>query len=108
MVIYQVGDIIKNQYILLRQIGIGAFGAIFSVKRIGVSQSSPEAMKLEKENINFSQIYNEVAVMQEMQGKPHFAKFFQSGTHLNSKFCTMELLGPSLIDLITRKLPMRF
>ncbi|KAA6370315.1 MAG: hypothetical protein EZS28_034158, partial [Streblomastix strix] len=59
MVIFQVGDIIKNQYILQRKIGIGAFGAIFSVKRIGGSQSSPEAMKLEKESINYSQIYTE-------------------------------------------------
>ncbi|KAA6374357.1 MAG: putative Tau-tubulin kinase 1 [Streblomastix strix] len=106
--IFKVGDIIKNQYILFKEIGTGAFGAIFSVKRTENSQAPQEAMKLEKVTQKHSFIYNEVAIMQEMQGKPHFAKCFQFGTHQNYKFCTMELLGPSMIEIINRKLPLRF
>ncbi|KAA6380326.1 MAG: putative Tau-tubulin kinase 2 [Streblomastix strix] len=105
---YQIGDTIKNQFVILKEIGSGSFGAIFSVRNINKISAKPIAMKLEKQQPKYSLIFNEVAVLRAMQGKPHFAKFYQCGTHQSYKFCTMELLGPCMIDIINRKLPLRF
>ncbi|KAA6400740.1 MAG: putative Tau-tubulin kinase 2 [Streblomastix strix] len=105
---FKPGDIIKEQYTLQRQIGAGTYGAIFSALYQNGPISKHVAVKLEKNLPHFSLQANEVLIMKTLAGSNHFAKFYQCGTHETYKFVCMELLGPSLIQLVNRKKPYRF
>ncbi|KAA6401775.1 MAG: putative Tau-tubulin kinase 1 [Streblomastix strix] len=103
---FKSGDLIKDRYTLLKQIGAGTYGAIFAaLYRGNGSIPRPVAIKFEKEMPKFSLQNNEVAVMKAMAGSRHFAKFYQCGTHDGYKFVAMQLLGPSIIKLVNRKKP---
>ncbi|KAA6403217.1 MAG: putative protein serine/threonine kinase [Streblomastix strix] len=102
---FKPGDVIKERYTLLRQIGAGTYGAIFAAVYRGNAVSRLAAVKLEKETQKYSLQYNEVNVMKALAASSHFAKFFRCGTHEGFKFVCMELLGPSLIQLVNRNRP---
>ncbi|KAA6398111.1 MAG: putative Tau-tubulin kinase 1 [Streblomastix strix] len=47
-------------------------------------------------------------VMRAMKGSEHFAKFYQCGTHESFRFVSMDLLGPSIINVVNRCRPYMF
>ncbi|KAA6399993.1 MAG: putative Tau tubulin kinase 1 [Streblomastix strix] len=102
------GDIVKGVYILGPLIGAGSFGQIFSAKNVGGDNTPSIAIKFEHINAPQPQITNEAIVMHTMAGNPHFTKFYHHGIHKNYRFVSMELLGPSLIDVVNRKAPFHF
>ncbi|KAA6393273.1 MAG: putative Tau-tubulin kinase 1, partial [Streblomastix strix] len=104
-VTFKPGDVIKDRYTLLRQIGAGTYGAIFAALYRGNTVTRLVAIKFEKDMQKYSLQYNEVSVMKTLSESSHFAKFFRCGTHEGYKFVCMELLGPSLIKLVNRKRP---
>ncbi|KAA6399388.1 MAG: putative Tau-tubulin kinase [Streblomastix strix] len=101
----QIGDVIKDRYTLLKQIGAGTYGAIYAALYRGNMVTRLVAIKFEKVTQKYSLQYNEVALMKLLAGSSHFAKFYRCGTHEGFKFVCMELLGPSLIQLVNRKRP---
>ncbi|KAA6376428.1 MAG: putative Tau-tubulin kinase 2 [Streblomastix strix] len=105
---FKVGEIIKEQYTLVQQIGAGTYGAIFEAIYMNGAISKHVAIKFEQTMFNRPMLSIEVIVLKALSGNKHYAKYYQCGTHDNYKFVAMELLGPSLIDLANRKRPYRF
>ncbi|KAA6375947.1 MAG: putative protein serine/threonine kinase [Streblomastix strix] len=105
---FKPGDIIKESYTLIQQIGAGSYGAIFEAIYRNVIVSKHVAIKFEKITFDKPILQNELIVLKALAGNQHYARFYQYGTHEKYKFVAMELLGPSLIDLVNRKKPYRF
>ncbi|KAA6391104.1 MAG: putative Tau-tubulin kinase [Streblomastix strix] len=103
------GDVVREFYTIQRQIGAGTYGAIFSAFYKNGSVSKHCAIKFEKDmGNNCSLQQNEVMVMRALQGSVHFAKFYQCGMHEQYRFVSMELLGPSVIQVVNRRRPYMF
>ncbi|KAA6366628.1 MAG: putative Tau-tubulin kinase, partial [Streblomastix strix] len=103
-----VGERIGLHYILLRQIGAGAFGAIFSVKYQYGDIKKKLALKFEEKTGQFALLQKEIAVLKSLAGIKHFAKYYQCGIHKNYNYVVMELLGPSMIEVVNRQKPYKF
>ncbi|KAA6381961.1 MAG: putative Tau-tubulin kinase 2, partial [Streblomastix strix] len=103
-----VGERIGPHYILLSQIGAGAFGAIFSVKYEHGDIKRKLAVKFEEEIGQFTFLHNEIVVLKSLAGTKHFAKYYQQGVHKKYRYVVMELLGPSMIDVVNRQKPYKF
>ncbi|KAA6394420.1 MAG: putative Tau-tubulin kinase 1 [Streblomastix strix] len=104
---FRQGDVVKGHYVLGPEVGAGSFGQIFSAST-STGGVRTAALKFEHMLATQPQLMNEAVVMRAMTGNKHFAKFYHHGTHRNYKFVAMELLGPSLIDVVNRKPPYRF
>ncbi|KAA6379713.1 MAG: putative Tau-tubulin kinase 2 [Streblomastix strix] len=105
---FKIGDIIKEQYTLIKQIGAGSYGAIFEAIYQNGILSKHVAIKFEKIVFDRPMLLNEIIILKALTTNKHFARFYQYGTHEKYKFVAMDLLGPSLIDLVNRKRPYRF
>ncbi|KAA6360935.1 MAG: hypothetical protein EZS28_043538 [Streblomastix strix] len=86
------GDIVKEFYTIQRKIGSGAFGTIYSALYQNAGVSKHCAIKFEKEMGECSLISNEVVC----------------GMHNTYRFVSMELLGPSIIQVVNRGRPYLF
>ncbi|KAA6388360.1 MAG: putative Tau-tubulin kinase 2 [Streblomastix strix] len=102
------GDIVKEFYTIQRQIGAGTYGTIFSALYQNGSVTKHCAIKFQKEIKHIQLLANEVMVMTSMQGSVHFAKFYESGIYESFRFVSMELLGPSIIQVVNRRRPYMF
>ncbi|KAA6401094.1 MAG: hypothetical protein EZS28_003375 [Streblomastix strix] len=102
---FQSGDINKNRYTIVEQIGKGSYSAIIDGINKNQTASYHVAIKFEKINLDCPQLPNEIQVLQALTDNTHFAQFYEQGTHKKYKFIAMELLGPSLNDLVNRKKP---
>ncbi|KAA6382623.1 MAG: putative Tau-tubulin kinase 2 [Streblomastix strix] len=103
-----VGERIGQHYILISQIGAGAFGAIFSVKYEHRDVKKKLAVKFEEGLRPFTFLHNEMVVLKSLAGIRHFAKYYQQGVHKNYRYIVMELLGPSMIEVVNRQKPYKF
>lgn len=63
---FEVGDVIKDTYILTREVGAGGFGAIYSAKLKNSSGSKQLALKFEKGTDERPLLYNEVMVLKAL------------------------------------------
>ncbi|KAA6358408.1 MAG: putative CK1/TTBK protein kinase [Streblomastix strix] len=102
------GDVVKKYYTLLKQIGAGSYGSIFSATYRNGQVQKIVAIKFEMETPEHPFLYNEALMIQTMSGQNHYAKFYQYGSHMDYKFIAMELLGPNMIDIVNRRKPYRF
>ncbi|KAA6365181.1 MAG: hypothetical protein EZS28_039292, partial [Streblomastix strix] len=93
---FKPGDIIKEHYTLVQQIGAGSYGAIFEAVYQNGILSKVVAIKFEKITFDKPMLYNEIVILKALAGQKHYARFYQYGTHERYKFITMELLGPCL------------
>ncbi|KAA6314254.1 MAG: hypothetical protein EZS28_055614, partial [Streblomastix strix] len=75
------GEKIGQHYILINQIGAGAFGAIFSVKYEHNEIKKRFAIKFEEGLGQFTFLHNEIVVLKSLAGIKHFAKYYQLGVH---------------------------
>ncbi|KAA6374932.1 MAG: hypothetical protein EZS28_029541, partial [Streblomastix strix] len=105
---FQSNNIIKDRYTIVEQIGSGLYSAIFEGINKNKTAQQHVAIKFEKIALDSPKLPNEVLVLQALADNIHFAQFYEQGTHKKYKFITMELLGPSLIDLVNRKVPNKF
>ncbi|KAA6373236.1 MAG: putative protein serine/threonine kinase [Streblomastix strix] len=105
---FKPGDIIKERYTLVKQIGAGSYGAIFEAIYQNEIISKLVAIKFEKIVFYKPILQNELIVLKALASNQHYARFYQYGTHEKCKFVAMELLGPSLLTLVNSKKPYRF
>jgi serine/threonine protein kinase len=82
-------------------IGSGSYGTIFSALYVSGDIYKHVAIKIEKNARSFTLQANEVQIMKIMAKNKHFAKFYQCGTQEGFKYVAMELLGPSLMYIMT-------
>ena len=89
-----IGRIFFNKYTLVKKLGEGSFGAIYSAK----SQHNWYAIKLENKNRGQNLLENEAYIMSYLHGKriPFIKSFGYSGDY---NVLVMELMGKSLEDI---------
>ena len=89
-----IGRIFFNKYTLVKKLGEGSFGAIYSAK----SQHNWYAIKLENKNRGQNLLENEAYIMSYLHGKriPFIKSFGYSGDY---NVLLMELMGKSLEDI---------
>ncbi|KAA6395749.1 MAG: putative Tau-tubulin kinase 1 [Streblomastix strix] len=100
-----VGDIIKERYKIVRIISQGQRGALFCAVDTQMQQI---AIKFEQESDEQTAVSVEAAILKILDGQNHIPQFILYGVHLNCKFLAMELMGPSLIELVNYKRPFKF
>ena len=89
-----IGRIFFNKYTLIKKLGEGSFGSIYSAK----SQHNWYAIKLENKNRSQYLLENEAYIMSYLQGKriPFIKSFGYSGDY---NVLVMELMGKSLEEI---------
>ena len=89
-----IGRIFFNKYTLVKKLGEGSFGAIYSAR----SQHNWYAIKLENKNRGQNLLENEAYIMSYLHGKriPFIKSFGYSGDY---NVLLMELMGKSLEDI---------
>ena len=89
-----IGRIFFNKYTLIKKLGEGSFGSIYSAK----SQHSWYAIKLENKNRGQNLLENEAYIMSYLHGKrmPFIKSFGYSGDY---NVLVMELMGKSLEEI---------
>ena len=89
-----IGRIFFNKYTLIKKLGEGSFGAIYSAK----SHHNWYAIKLENKNRSQYLLENEAYIMSYLQGKriPFIKSFGYSGDY---NVLVMELMGKSLEEI---------
>ncbi|KAA6356233.1 MAG: putative protein serine/threonine kinase [Streblomastix strix] len=93
---FNVGDVIKDRYKIVRNISQGNRSAIFCALDQKMRQF---AVKLEK-NSGLTQVCIEAAILNILAGSKHIPQFFYYGQHQDYKFLAQELLGTNMIELV--------
>jgi serine/threonine protein kinase len=110
MEIIKTGDIIVGKFKLIKKIGTGSFGDIYSAlvldkRKIGVDFV---AAKFEKEKVDKEVLHMEVGTLSYLQGfffvkfyfilgVKHFTNIYHFGRHGSFRCLIMELLGPKFV-----------
>eukprot|EP00009_Paramoeba_aestuarina_P004441 CAMPEP_0201515182 /NCGR_PEP_ID=MMETSP0161_2-20130828/6822_1 /ASSEMBLY_ACC=CAM_ASM_000251 /TAXON_ID=180227 /ORGANISM="Neoparamoeba aestuarina, Strain SoJaBio B1-5/56/2" /LENGTH=820 /DNA_ID=CAMNT_0047911943 /DNA_START=79 /DNA_END=2541 /DNA_ORIENTATION=+ len=93
----QTGVIIKGKWKVIKKIGQGAFGEIFSGRNILTSESV--AIKVERVDSEKQVLKLEVAVLKKLQSCVWVVPFVACGRHVDFNFLVMELLGENIAEL---------
>lgn len=78
------------------RLGRGQFAEVYSASDASSSSSALVALKIESEPRTATR---EARVMRALQGKEHFVKLLDEGTHEGMPYLAMELVGENLADL---------
>eukprot|EP01132_Coremiostelium_polycephalum_P003332 gene3332-4177_t len=100
------GSLIKGRYSVLKKIGQGAFGEIYSGKNI--LNGEYIAIKVEKIDSKKQVLKLEVAVLKKLQACPYVCRFISCGRHNDYNYLVMELLGENLSELRRRQIDGKF
>eukprot|EP01096_Ripella_sp_DP13-Kostka_P018283 TRINITY_DN9848_c0_g1_i1.p1 TRINITY_DN9848_c0_g1~~TRINITY_DN9848_c0_g1_i1.p1 ORF type:complete len:827 (+),score=356.27 TRINITY_DN9848_c0_g1_i1:189-2669(+) len=93
------GNLIKGRWKILRKIGQGAFGEIYSGRNVVTSELV--AIKVERVDSKKQVLKLEVAVLKKLQsaGCPYVVTFITCGRHNDYNYMVMELLGENISEL---------
>ncbi|GAM19554.1 hypothetical protein SAMD00019534_027290, partial [Acytostelium subglobosum LB1] len=94
-------SLIKGRWTVIRKIGQGAFGEIYSGKNI--INNEMVAIKVEKIDTKKQVLKLEVAVLKKLQACPYVCRFITCGRHNDYNYMVMELLGDNLSELRRRQ-----
>ncbi|KAK5582404.1 hypothetical protein RB653_003987 [Dictyostelium firmibasis] len=103
---FAAGSLIKGRWTVVKKIGQGAFGEIFSGKNI--INNEQIAIKVEKVDTKKQVLRLEVAVLKKLQLCPYVCRFITCGRHNDYNYMVMELLGENLSELRRRQLDGKF
>lgn len=100
------GNLIKGRWKILRKIGQGAFGEIYSGRNVVTSELV--AIKVERVDSKKQVLKLEVAVLKKLQTSPYVVTFITCGRHNDYNYMVMELLGENISELRRRQPNGRF
>ncbi|KYR01840.1 putative protein serine/threonine kinase [Tieghemostelium lacteum] len=103
---FTTGSLIKGRWTVLKKIGQGAFGEIYSGKNI--INGEQIAIKVEKVDTKKQVLRLEVAVLKKLQACPYVCRFITCGRHNDYNYMVMELLGDNLSELRRRQADGKF
>ena len=89
-----IGQILLNKYLIIKKLGEGSFGLIYSAK----TQHNWYAVKLESRNRGQNLLENEACIMYYLRGK-RIPAIKSYANDLNFNILVMELLGKSLEEI---------
>ncbi|GAM25609.1 hypothetical protein SAMD00019534_087840 [Acytostelium subglobosum LB1] len=98
---FTTNSLIKGRWTVMRKIGQGAFGEIYSGKNI--INNEMVAIKVEKIDTKKQVLKLEVAVLKKLQACPYVCRFITCGRHNDYNYMVMELLGDNLSELRRRQ-----
>ncbi|KAA6378939.1 MAG: putative protein serine/threonine kinase [Streblomastix strix] len=101
----KVGDIINDNYKIVRKISHGDFRPVFCAIDIKMRQV---ALMLEKDTDGDTEVCIRSAILKILANSNHIPKFYKYGSYKSYKFLAFQLLGPNMIDLVNYKKPYRF
>eukprot|EP01112_Ceratiomyxa_fruticulosa_P016995 TRINITY_DN5216_c0_g2_i2.p1 TRINITY_DN5216_c0_g2~~TRINITY_DN5216_c0_g2_i2.p1 ORF type:complete len:522 (-),score=74.99 TRINITY_DN5216_c0_g2_i2:62-1627(-) len=99
-------NLIKGRWKVLKKIGAGAFGEIYSAKNIITGEMV--AIKVERTDSKKQVLKLEVAVLKKLQGCAQVCRFITCGRFNEYNYMVMELLGENLSELRRRQPDGRF
>lgn len=99
-------SLIKGRWKVLKKIGAGAFGEIFSGKNVITNEMV--AIKVERVDNKKQVLKLEVAVLKKLQACPFVCRFITCGRFNEYNYMIMELLGENLSELRRRQPDGRF
>eukprot|EP01113_Clastostelium_recurvatum_P020157 TRINITY_DN2395_c0_g1_i1.p1 TRINITY_DN2395_c0_g1~~TRINITY_DN2395_c0_g1_i1.p1 ORF type:complete len:527 (-),score=92.01 TRINITY_DN2395_c0_g1_i1:158-1738(-) len=99
-------NLIKGRWKVLKKIGAGAFGEIYSAKN--VVSGELVAFKVERVDSKKQVLKLEVAVLKKLQGCAQVCRFVTCGRYNEYNYMVMELLGDNLSELRRRQPDGRF
>ena len=89
-----IGQILLNKYLIIKKLGEGSFGLIYSAK----TQHNWYAVKLESRNRGQNLLENEACIMYYLRGK-RIPSIKSYANDLNFNILVMELMGKSLEEI---------
>lgn len=97
------GTLVKCRWKVLRKIGQGAFGEIYSARNVVTSELV--AIKVEAVNSKKQVLKLEVTVLKKLKsaGCPYVVDFITCGRHNDFNYMVMELLGENISELRRRQ-----
>eukprot|EP01087_Luapelamoeba_hula_P019133 TRINITY_DN6297_c0_g1_i3.p1 TRINITY_DN6297_c0_g1~~TRINITY_DN6297_c0_g1_i3.p1 ORF type:complete len:863 (+),score=103.72 TRINITY_DN6297_c0_g1_i3:290-2878(+) len=99
-------DIIKGRWKIIRKIGQGSFGEIYSGGDIHTNELV--AIKVERVDSRRKVLKLEVAVLKKLQICPWVVQFKTCGRHNDVNYMVMELLGSNLSELRRKQTNQKF
>jgi len=93
------GNLIKGRWKILKKIGQGAFGEVYSARNVVTSELV--AIKVERVDSTKQVLKLEVAVLKKLQSAacPYAVSFITCGRHNDYNYMVMELLGENISEL---------
>jgi serine/threonine protein kinase len=93
------GKVIRNRYQVMRKIGEGSFGVVYSAADLDSHKET--CLKIER-NSTSGLLMHEVQVLRHLQGGEGFPQLYASASETDLDLMVFELLGPSLEALLIR------
>jgi serine/threonine protein kinase len=96
----EIGDIVGGKYQLIKKLGSGSFGTVFSVAHIETRKEY--AAKVEYPTGKRPQLLSEGRILKQLQGSPGIPTFYLTASETGYSVMILELLGPSLHSMMQR------
>lgn len=94
-------EIVGHKYRIEKRLGNGSFGSIF--QGINIRTREKVAIKSEPNNGDIKSLKNETRVYQYLNGCFGIPKIRWFGTDINNNYMVIDLLGPSLADVMKQR-----
>lgn len=94
-------EIIGHKYRIEKRLGNGTFGSVFQGTNIRTREKV--AIKSEPNNGDMKSLKNETRVYQYLNGCLGIPKIRWFGTDVNNNYMVIDLLGPSLADMVKQR-----
>ncbi|KAA6397056.1 MAG: hypothetical protein EZS28_007417 [Streblomastix strix] len=98
----QIGELVGSTFVTEKLLAAGKTSTILIARSKGNPDLNLVALKVQPIYIEPQTLNNDIAVLKSTQGKEHFSKIYMFGTHRQFSFMAVELLGPTLSDIIKR------
>ncbi|KAA6371482.1 MAG: hypothetical protein EZS28_032991 [Streblomastix strix] len=97
-----IGEIVGSTFVTEKLLAAGKTSTIFIARFKGNPEVNLVALKMQPIDIEYSTLNNDITALKSIGGKEQFPKIYRFGTHRQFSFLAMQLLGPTLSDIIKR------